>query len=164
MNRRVFVTGLGALLAAPLAAAAQVRKIPRVGMLFLATREGARPYITSFEGGMRTLGYVEGRNIVYEHRFANGKPELLPELATEMVRLKVDVIVTGLNEQTAAAKRATITIPIVIGTASISGQLRSERLGNGTDRTYTLIYTGMDKAGNSATCHTTVTVPHDQSK
>ncbi len=110
----VLTLALG-LLAAPLGAGAQqAGKIPRVGMLLLATREQTRSFINAFEEGMRVLGYVEGRDIVYGHRFANNNRERLPDLAAEMVRLKVDVIVTGSNEQTAVAKRATTTMPIVM--------------------------------------------------
>jgi putative ABC transport system substrate-binding protein len=82
------------LLAAPLAAEAQpAGKMPRVGMLVLAGR--VNELVKGFEDGMTTLGYVDGRTVVYEHRFANWKPELLAGHAAEMVRLKVDVIVAA---------------------------------------------------------------------
>lgn len=86
---------------------------PRVGMLVVGSRQQTAEFVKSFEDGMLALGYLPGRTIRFEHRFANGQPELLPELAAEMVRLKLDVIVSGSNQQTSAAKRATTTIPIV---------------------------------------------------
>ena len=69
--------------------------------------------IEAFRQGLRDLGYVEGRNIVIEYRWAEGKPERMRELADELVRLKVDVIIAPSSIYTAAAKRATSTIPIV---------------------------------------------------
>jgi putative ABC transport system substrate-binding protein len=72
----------------------------------------------AFRQGLRDLGYVEGQNIVIEYRYAEGKSARLAELATELVRLKVDVIVTGSTITTLAAKNATKTIPIVMATAS----------------------------------------------
>jgi ABC-type uncharacterized transport system substrate-binding protein len=115
MNRRAFVAGLGTMLAAPLAAEAQqAGKRPVVGMLLIAPREQTAHFVTSFEQGMRALGYVPGRSIVYAHRFADGHPERLPELAAEMVRTKVDVIVTGSVQQTLVAKKTTSTVPIVM--------------------------------------------------
>ena len=68
----------------------------------------------AFEDGLRDLGYVPGRNVVIEYRFADGKQERLPQLAQDLVRLKVDVIVTGSNTHVIAAKQATTTIPIVM--------------------------------------------------
>ena len=115
MKRRTFLCVLtfGAL-SAPLAAEAQqAGKVPRVGILLIAAREQTAHFVKAFEEGMRALGYVEGRNIVYEHRFANGKPALLPDLAAEMVRLSLGVIVTGSNQQTVVVKRATTAVPIV---------------------------------------------------
>ena len=70
--------------------------------------------IEAFRQGLRELGYVEGKNIVVEWRSAEGKPDRLPALAAELVRLKVDVIVTGGPTATRAAKEATSTIPIVM--------------------------------------------------
>jgi len=70
--------------------------------------------VDAFDGALRALGYVEGRNIVLERRFADGKLERLPELAAELVRLKVDLIVAGTNASIVAAKQATATIPIVM--------------------------------------------------
>jgi putative tryptophan/tyrosine transport system substrate-binding protein len=115
MNRRAFVTGLGALLAAPLTAEAQqAGKVGRVGYLLGATRAQTSHLVKAFEDGLRDLGYVPGRNVVIEYRFADGKAERLPQLAQDLVRLKVDVIVTGSNQHVIAAKQATTTIPIVM--------------------------------------------------
>jgi len=118
MNRRAFVTGLGAVLAAPLAAEAQqAGKVYRIGYLLTATREQQAQLARAFEEGLRDLGYVPGRNVVIEYRFADGKLEQLPQLAQDLVRLKVDVIVTGSNPHVIAAKQATTTIPIVMVSA-----------------------------------------------
>jgi putative ABC transport system substrate-binding protein len=70
--------------------------------------------IEAFRQGLRDLGYVEGKNIIIEWRYAEAKPERLPALAAELVRLKVDVIVTGGEAATRPAKEATSTIPIVM--------------------------------------------------
>ena len=115
MNRRAFVTGLGAVLAAPLAAEAQAAgKVARIGCLLGAAREQTSDLVKAFEDGLRDLGYVPGRNVVIEYRFADGKLERLPQLAQDLVRLNVDVIVTGSNPHVVAAKQATTTIPIVM--------------------------------------------------
>ncbi len=107
----VFTLALGILMAPPAADAQQAGKIPRIGLL----RPGPPPdiYGEAFRQGMRDLGYVEGRNIVIEVRYAEGKLDRLPELAAELVRLKVDVIVTSTEGGIRAAKEATSTIPIV---------------------------------------------------
>jgi putative tryptophan/tyrosine transport system substrate-binding protein len=114
MNRRAFVTGLGAVLAAPLAVEAQqAAKVSRIGLLSL----NASPNVhlgEAFREGLRELGYVEGRNLVIEYRDAEGNFDRLPALAAELVALKVDVIVTGGGTLSAlAAKQATRTVPIV---------------------------------------------------
>ena len=90
----------------------QPGKIPRVGVL----RPGAPADLTedSFRQGLRELGYLEGKNIIVEYRYAEGRLDQLPELATEMVRLKPDVIVVGSTRFAEAAKQATSTIPIVV--------------------------------------------------
>jgi putative ABC transport system substrate-binding protein len=82
------------------------------------TPEVVAPYSAAIEEGLRDLGYVEGRNIVVHRRYAESKPERLPGLAAELVRLKVDVIVATTNPTIAAAKRATTSIPIVMVIAS----------------------------------------------
>ena len=114
MDRRAFVVGAGAvLLAAPLAAQAQLAdKVSRIGFLFYGA-SGPSPELDAFRQGLRDLGYIEGQNITIEYRFANGQVGRLPELAAELVRLKLDVIVTPGTPASMAAKRATSTIPIV---------------------------------------------------
>ena len=114
--RRRFLLALGALSIAPSAANAQSReKVYRVGYIQTATPDEQEQLTKAFDEGLRELGYVEGRNIVVERRFAWGKQERLPGLAVELVRLNVDVIVTGGNPVIAAVKQATATIPIVMG-------------------------------------------------
>jgi len=118
MDRRAFIGALaGGLLAGPLAADAQQSgKLFRIGVLGnvpLTDPEGARVW-GAFIQGLRELGYVEGRNITIEFRSSDGKYERLPELAAELVRLKVDVIVAPAGQNVVAAQRATRTIPIVM--------------------------------------------------
>jgi len=109
---------LGTLAAPILAASQPPQKAFRVGHLSGAGRtlDGAPP--GPLREGLRGLGYVEGQNVAYEARFAEGKLERLPELAADLVRLKVDVIVAQGGPAAEAAKRATATIPIVIAPAS----------------------------------------------
>jgi len=91
-------------------------KIPRIGFLGVSTQEAWAPRVEAFRAGLQDLGYVEGRNIVIEYRFAGGQYDRLPELAAELVRLKVDVIVTHTVPGALAAKQATATnrIPVVM--------------------------------------------------
>ena len=120
ITRRVFVGSLtGGLLAAPLAAEAQqAAKVYRIAYFQVLPRAQNEQMLKALEEGLRERGYVPGQNIFIEYRFADGKSERLPELAAELVRLKVDVIVTGQNPATVAAKQATTTIPIVTTLAS----------------------------------------------
>jgi putative tryptophan/tyrosine transport system substrate-binding protein len=113
MNRRKSITTLMALVAAPLAAEAQqTARIPRIG--FLAGNLAAGQHLAaSFRQGLHELGYDEGRNIVIEYRDAKGDADRLPALATELVALKVDVILAAGTQHVLAAKQATTTIPIV---------------------------------------------------
>ena len=92
--------------------AQQPKKVPRIG--YLAASSSGENNEEAFRQGLRELGYVEGQNIVIEWRFAQGKPDQVPRNAAELVRLKVDVIVTGGAEDTSAAKAATSSIPIVM--------------------------------------------------
>ena len=104
-----------ALLAAPLVVEAQqAGKLYRVGVLLTATREETTPLWKALDAGLSELGYVEGRNLVIERRFADGRTERLPELASQLADLNVDVIVAANNVTIAAAKEATSTIPIVM--------------------------------------------------
>jgi putative ABC transport system substrate-binding protein len=113
-TRRAFIGTLaGGLLAAPLTAyAQQAGKVPRIGVLS-PDSPGPLPLLDAFRQELRKLGYVENQNIAIEYRFAGAKPELLPELAAQLVRLKVDVILTINTAASQAAKSATKTIPIV---------------------------------------------------
>ena len=115
MNRRTFLSALtGSLLAAPLAAGAQqVGKVSRIGYLS-AGSDTANPRVReAFRQGLRELGWVEGQNIIIEYRWAEGRFDRLPDLAAELVRLKVDVLVAAPTPAALAAKNATGTIPIV---------------------------------------------------
>src|SRR6202158_5108944 len=114
MHRRTFLAGTGAvLLAVPLAAQAQpAGNVSRIGFLFYGA-PGSSPELDAFRKGLRDLGYIEGQNITIEYRFANGRAGRLSELAAELVRLQLDVIVTPGTPASMAAKKATSTIPIV---------------------------------------------------
>jgi putative ABC transport system substrate-binding protein len=114
MDRRRFTASMvGAVLCAPLAAEAQqAGKIYRIG--FLWESPAVFPdAIEAFRQGLRDLGYVEGRNIAIEYRWAEGKPERMREFAEDLVRLKVDIIMAPSSVYTGAAKRATSAIPII---------------------------------------------------
>jgi putative ABC transport system substrate-binding protein len=97
------------------AEAQQPKKVPRIGFLSGVSPSVISPRIEAFRQGLRELGYVEGKNIVIEWRFAEGKSDRFPALAAELVRLKVDVIVSAGPPLTRSAKQATSTIPIVMG-------------------------------------------------
>ena len=116
MDRRTFVGTLaGGLLAAPLAVGAQqTGKVSRVGWLSPGSAASDQTFLASFRDALRELGLVVGQNIVIESRWAEGRFERLPDLAADLVRLKVDVIVTVVTQASLAAKRATRTIPIVM--------------------------------------------------
>jgi putative ABC transport system substrate-binding protein len=104
------------LLTVYLAEARQPTKIPRIGYLNTASLSANADRIEALRQGLRELGYVEGKNIVIEYRFGEGKLDRLPAMVAELVRLKVDVIVTGGPSATRAAKEASATIPIVMAT------------------------------------------------
>ena len=115
MDRRRFVSTLACGLAAtPSHAEAQSNaKMYRVGFLLGATGESVASLFHALQDRLRELGYIEGRNVVFVQRYADGRMERLPDLAAELVRLRVDVIVTGTNLHVAAVRHATETIPIV---------------------------------------------------
>ena len=115
MTRRAFLCGLTlGMLSAPLAAEAQPAKISRIGILTTGDPRSSPPANwKGFLQGLRESGYVEGQNIAFEHRYAQGTPELFPDLATDLVRLKVDVLFARGPWAVTAAKAATGTIPIV---------------------------------------------------
>jgi len=118
ITRRTFLCGLAiGTVAAPLATGAQQAKIPRVGVL----RPGNPPpddfgQREALERGLRDLGWQPGTNVLIEYRYGEGKPERLPELAAELVRLPVDVIVASAVNGVRAVQQATSTIPIVMST------------------------------------------------
>ena len=115
MRRREFITLLGGTVAAwPHAAVAQqAGKLPTIGFLGASTRSAENEWIAAFVQRLRELGWVEGRTIVIEYRWAEGHDERLAEIAAEFVRRKVDVIVTWGSEAAIIAKQATSVIPIV---------------------------------------------------
>jgi ABC-type uncharacterized transport system substrate-binding protein len=95
--------------------AQQPTKVSRIGFLIAGSSSDIPERTEAFRQGLRERGYVEGKNIVFEYRYAEGKLDRLPALAAELVRLKVDVILSGGPQSTRAAKEATVTIPIVMG-------------------------------------------------
>jgi putative ABC transport system substrate-binding protein len=123
---RLLISGLCALLLAfsvPIEAQ-QPQKIPRIGFLMGTFPSANAARIEAFRQGLRELGYIDGKNIIIEFRWAKGKFDRLPDLAAELVRLKVDVIVTLGPIITRPAKEATSTIPIVMG-------FNNDPVGNG---------------------------------
>ena len=114
MKRREFITLLGgAVVARPLAARAQQEKLPTIGFLGTATLSTMNSRVAALVQRMRELGWIDGRNVAIEYRWAEGRSERFTEIATEFVRLKADVIVTQGTLPTLAAKKATAIIPIV---------------------------------------------------
>jgi len=94
--------------------AQQPKKVPRIGILSSGSPSSSKEVVEPLEQGLRDLGYIEGQNITIEHRYAEGMAERLPDLAAELVQLKVDVIVVSGSPSTQAAMNATKTIPIVM--------------------------------------------------
>jgi len=115
MKRREFISLLGGAATAvwPLATHAQQSKVARIGALYIGTAD-AESFKKELREGLRELGYVEGQNIAFEFRSADGQLDRLPELAADLVRLKVDVIVALYVPPSLAAKQATLEIPIVV--------------------------------------------------
>jgi putative ABC transport system substrate-binding protein len=120
MNRRTFVGAVaGGLLTVPLAIEAQqAGGVPRIGYLVPNRAEVAQGPLAAFRQGLRERGWVEGQNIVIEVRYAEGQVDQLPALVAELIRLKVDIIVTTSSSTTWAAKDATKSIPIVMGVSA----------------------------------------------
>src|SRR5262245_13974941 len=117
MNKEVIRLTLGAMLfvlSFP-AQAQQLKKIPRIGFLGTASASVVAERVEAFREGLHKLGYLEGKNIIIEYRFGEGKSNEVTSLAVELVRSKVDVIVTAGPAATRSAKEATVTIPIVMG-------------------------------------------------
>jgi putative ABC transport system substrate-binding protein len=117
-RRRFLVTSLAGALAAPLARAEQAGKVYRIGWMIGSSISAAAHLNDAFRQGMRELGWVEGKNIEYEIRAAEGRLERFPEIVAELLRLKVDLFFTPTNAAAAAAKNATNTVPIVTAVAS----------------------------------------------
>jgi putative ABC transport system substrate-binding protein len=116
MKRREFITLLGGAAAAwPLAARAQqsTTKVPRIGWLVTGSPTSYRFSLGAFRDGLKSLGYIEGQNVSIEYRWAEGNIARLPELAKDLVRQKVDIILAGGSVGAEAAKHATSRIPIV---------------------------------------------------
>src|SRR5262249_7604800 len=126
MNTKIIICLVASTLlsTAHLAEAQQAKKVPRIGFLSATSSSTVSAGLGAFHQGLRELGYVEGKNIVIDYRYAEEKLDRLPALASELVRLKVDVIVTSGPRKTRAAKEATVTIPIVMG-------FDSDPVGNG---------------------------------
>jgi putative ABC transport system substrate-binding protein len=111
MKRREFIMIASAVAAWPLVAPAQQAQLPRIGILLVGNRE---PFSSVFREGLRDLGYIEHQNFLLEMRSSEGKLNLLSDLASELVRLGVNIIVASETPAVQAAKRATSDIPIVM--------------------------------------------------
>ena len=116
MIKKIIFLVLCSLLFAPCSAveAQQTGKVARIGFLDNSTASGSAVILETFRQELSKLGWIEGKNITIEYRFAEQKLERLPELAADLVRLKVDLIVVSGTPSALAAKRATSTIPIVM--------------------------------------------------
>jgi ABC-type uncharacterized transport system substrate-binding protein len=119
IGRRQFIGALGGAAATwPLAARAQQsEKVPRIGLLSPFSSSDAGPWYKAFLQGLRDLGWVYGKTILIEYRYADGRNDRLPELVADLIRLKVDIIVTSVTGDSLAAKNATKEIPIVMAAA-----------------------------------------------
>src|SRR5207244_10770844 len=116
MKRREFITLIGGAATWPLAARAQPRAKPTVGLLVPGTRSVWSEWVGAFVQRLRGLGWIEGRSVAIDYRWAEEKKERFDEIAAEFVRLNVDVIVTSGTPIVLAAKKATSLIPIVFAT------------------------------------------------
>jgi putative ABC transport system substrate-binding protein len=116
---KLIVTLILGILAEPLAAAAQPgAKVTTIGILQVTTPATAAHLLEAFKEGMRERGYVEGERVIFETRFGEGRSERVREMAAELVRLKVDIIVTATDQAIAAVKQQTLTIPIVMANST----------------------------------------------
>ena len=118
LKRREFITLIGGAAAWPIAASAQQAKLPTIGFLGESTPVAQSERTAAFVQRLRELGWTEGRTVAIEYRWAEGRSERFAEIATELVRLKVDVIVTSSTPAVIAAKQATSVIPIVFAIAA----------------------------------------------
>src|ERR1043166_2884977 len=113
----VFFMSAMRLALCPPATAQQPTKVPRIGYLIGTSPTANAARVEAFRQGLRDLGYIEGQNLIIDYRYAEGKVDRLPDLAAELVRLKVDAIFAQSTPSVQAAKKATTTVPIV----SVSG-------------------------------------------
>src|SRR5262245_36739440 len=120
MNRRTLIRGLSTVaVLMPIAAYSQtLAKAARVGLLMTTTPVAASHIVMAFADGLRALGYIEGKNLVLEYRWAEGRPERFDELVADLVRQRVDIIVASSQAAALSAKRGTTTIPIVMVNAT----------------------------------------------
>jgi putative ABC transport system substrate-binding protein len=116
VRRREFIALVGGAIWWPTGVRAQQQtgRVPRVGYLRLTSPSDRPPLLDTFRQGLRELRWIEGQNIVIDYRFAEGRLDRLSDLAADLVRLKVDVIVSAGTQGVTAAKNATETIPIVM--------------------------------------------------
>jgi putative tryptophan/tyrosine transport system substrate-binding protein len=116
VRRREFIALVGGAIACPMGVRAQQQtgKVSRIGFLSLTSPSDRPPLLDAFRQGLRELGWVEGQNIVIDYRYAEGRVDRLADLAAELVRLKMDLIVSWGTQGVTAAKNATETIPIVM--------------------------------------------------
>ena len=112
-TRRELLLATGALLAAPLAGAQQPARVYRIGYVSFTSPPVSTPAENAFRQGLRELGYVEGKNVIVEVRYAEGRTERVSGLVAELIGLKVDVLLAGSTPVALAAKKATATVPIV---------------------------------------------------
>ena len=117
-RRRQFLVAAGTLLAAPLLRAQAPERKRKIGLILTLVRKEVEDFVQAFESGMREHGWVNGKNLAIEYRFAEGKLERIPALAAELQKLGVELIVTGTNPLTVGARDATSGIPIVAAIAT----------------------------------------------
>ncbi len=113
----IVAIGVAFAMCGAVAQAQQPKKVPRIGLLSPFSPSATASWHQAFRQGLRDLGWVEGKNISIEYRYADGKNDRLPDLAADLVRLKVDIIVASVNTDALVAKNATRIIPIVVASA-----------------------------------------------